>query len=354
MNINNEILLFQLPSLQEIFNYNHSSYAVIISIMTSIEDDYFNDNPQPFFLSSYILQASSFINLHHNKNIPIVLITSGGTTVPLEINTVRFIDNFSAGTRGSASAEYFLSNGYAVIFLHRQHSLLPFSRKLSTSTNSNILDLLQDDDDGNIKVSNEYINDIKSCLSGYKYYKEKNLLLTLSFTTVDDYLWCLKELSTIMKPIGKSGVIYLAAAVSDFYIPKNKMVKHKIQSNKDYYNNNNNDESAVNIQDDNKLIINLEPVPKMLKLLVDKWTNNELFVISFKLETDQDLLLSKCKQSLSKYNHNVVIGNLLSTRKTNVIIITKNGGEEINKKDGIEIEELIINYIISLHKKHTS
>lgn len=30
---------------------------------------------------------------------------SGGTTVPLERETVRFVDNFSAGTRGSASAE---------------------------------------------------------------------------------------------------------------------------------------------------------------------------------------------------------------------------------------------------------
>ena len=53
--------------------------------------------------------------------------TSGGTTVPLERQTVRFIDNFSAGTRGATSAEYFLEAGYAVIFLHRQFSLLPYS-----------------------------------------------------------------------------------------------------------------------------------------------------------------------------------------------------------------------------------
>ena len=31
---------------------------------------------------------------------------SGGTTVPLESRTVRFIDNFSVGTRGATSAEY--------------------------------------------------------------------------------------------------------------------------------------------------------------------------------------------------------------------------------------------------------
>jgi hypothetical protein len=36
---------------------------------------------------------------------PLVLVTSGGTVVPLERQTVRFLDNFSAGTRGAISAE---------------------------------------------------------------------------------------------------------------------------------------------------------------------------------------------------------------------------------------------------------
>lgn len=39
---------------------------------------------------------------------PIAVVTSGGTTVPLERNCVRFIDNFSAGTRGAMSTEQFL------------------------------------------------------------------------------------------------------------------------------------------------------------------------------------------------------------------------------------------------------
>lgn len=42
---------------------------------------------------------------------PIVVVTSGGTTVPLERNCVRFIDNFSKGTRGALSAEQFLQVG---------------------------------------------------------------------------------------------------------------------------------------------------------------------------------------------------------------------------------------------------
>lgn len=40
-----------------------------------------------------------------NTSRRIVVVTSGGTTIPLERNTVRFIDNFSTGTRGAKSAE---------------------------------------------------------------------------------------------------------------------------------------------------------------------------------------------------------------------------------------------------------
>lgn len=39
------------------------------------------------------------------KDKHVVLVTSGGTSVPLEKNTVRSIENFSTGTRGARSAE---------------------------------------------------------------------------------------------------------------------------------------------------------------------------------------------------------------------------------------------------------
>ncbi|KAA1098044.1 hypothetical protein PGT21_027301 [Puccinia graminis f. sp. tritici] len=69
-------------------------------------------------------------------------IKSGATTVPLEHNVVRFLDNFSAGTRGLALAEAFLrTNQYADIFLHRSHLLKLFSRHYPHSTNP-FLDLL--------------------------------------------------------------------------------------------------------------------------------------------------------------------------------------------------------------------
>ena len=57
--------------------------------------------------------------------------------MPLEKNTVRFIENFSQGTRGSSSAESFLRLGYAVIFLYRKNTLQPFLRHFK------VADLLQ-------------------------------------------------------------------------------------------------------------------------------------------------------------------------------------------------------------------
>ena len=60
-----------------------------------------------------------------------MFITSGGTSVPLEKNTVRSVENFSTGTRGARSAEYFLKAGHPIIFFHREGSLCPFEIELS-------------------------------------------------------------------------------------------------------------------------------------------------------------------------------------------------------------------------------
>lgn len=65
----------------------------------------------------------------------------------METQTVRFIDNFSAGTRGATSAEYFLEQGYAVIFMHRQFSLQPYSRHYSHARNC-FLEFMEADDQG--------------------------------------------------------------------------------------------------------------------------------------------------------------------------------------------------------------
>jgi phosphopantothenate-cysteine ligase len=70
--------------------------------------------------------------------------------VPLENQTVRFIDNFSNGTRGATSAEYFLEAGYAVVFMHRQNSIQPYNRHY-THSHLGFLDYLEPKEDGSVQ-----------------------------------------------------------------------------------------------------------------------------------------------------------------------------------------------------------
>jgi phosphopantothenate---cysteine ligase (ATP) len=67
--------------------------------------------------------------LKKSMNCTVVLVTSGGTSVPLEKNTVRSVENFSTGTRGALSTEYFLKHddNIRVIYFHRKSNCkMPF------------------------------------------------------------------------------------------------------------------------------------------------------------------------------------------------------------------------------------
>ncbi|PQE09871.1 hypothetical protein CJF31_00003780 [Rutstroemia sp. NJR-2017a BVV2] len=294
------------------------------------ERDYFSENPAPANLERHTSRAKEFIDFHAAAGRRVVLVTSGGTTVPLERQTVRFIDNFSAGTRGATSAEYFLEAGYAVIFLHRQFSLLPYSRHYSHATDC-FLDFLHEGPDGSVVANDEYREKMLKVLRKYNTAKSKNLLLTLPFTTITDYLFVLRSIAQLMRPLGRRGLLYLAAAVSDFFVPPERMVEHKIQStnatdtsmegNKETKEEEfDNFDSSPSIPRSKRLIVDLDPVPKFLKNLVDGWAP-EGMIVSFKLETDPEILVHKAQYSLDRYQHHLVIGNLLATRKWEVVFV---------------------------------
>jgi len=272
-------------------------------------ESYFATQPPPPTLQDDVDQVRKFVEKHAREGRSVVLVTSGGTTVPLELNVVRFLDNFSAGTRGATSAEYFLKAGYAVIFMHRQFSLQPYSRHYSHSTNP-FLDFLDIDPPENeavpprISVTPNKRTDLLQVLAAYKKVHELGTLHSLTFVTVNDYLWLLRAVSQEMAILKRKAMFYLAAAVSDFFLPQQKMSEHKIQSGK------------------GNLSIEMDQVPKILKPLVDEWTPGG-YIISFKLETDQNLLLPKARQALERYGHQVVIGNDLHRRKFEVVFVSK-------------------------------
>ncbi|KAF2022095.1 phosphopantothenate-cysteine ligase-like protein [Aaosphaeria arxii CBS 175.79] len=293
------------------------------------ESHYFTNEPPPRDLQATVTLAREFINRHATEGRRLVLVTSGGTTVPLETQTVRYIDNFSAGTRGATSAEYFLQEGYAVIFLHRQFSLLPYSRHYSHNTRS-FLDYMKEED-GRVVVDGQHQEEMLRVLRQYDEVKRENRLLILSFVNITEYLWDLREVAKLMRPLGPRAIFYLAAAVSDFFVPHDRMVEHKIQSNEEFSGaslpSEGTSKPPAARTEGRSLIIDLEPVPKFLKQLVDGWAP-EGMIVSFKLETDPAILVKKALYSLNKYSHHLVIGNLLLTRKWEVVFVSALEGEK--------------------------
>lgn len=305
------------------------------------EQTYFETNHEPPYLPEVREKLREFIRFHTDRPDPrrIVLVTCGGTTVPLENNTVRFIDNFSAGTRGATSAEEFVANGYAVVFLHRQFSLLPYSRHYSHTTNC-FLDYLAIDDNGQVVIDAAYQQEMKVVYQQYRKAMDENLILFVPFTTVNQYLFTLKLISHELEVgAGARALFYLAAAVSDFFLPRSKISEHKIQSG----------------SGGNSLVLDLDPVPKFLKRLVENWAPRAM-IVSFKLETDENLLIGKARGALERYSHQLVIGNLLQTRKRTVLFVTKNEAKEYSiteeqEKQGVEIESIIVPNVIKAHSK---
>ncbi|KAK7410560.1 hypothetical protein VNO78_01430 [Psophocarpus tetragonolobus] len=230
----------------------------------------------------------------------IVCVTSGGTTAPLEQRCVRYVDNFSSGHRGATSTEYFLKAGYAVIFLYRKRSFQPFCRSLPDDP---LLECFKPTDESNIQVCEAYSEAVKRAIVDHHTAVAGGLLLKLPFNTIFEYLQMLQMIAMSMRTLGPRAMFYLAAAVSDFYVPWKDMVEHKIQSGS------------------HLLDVKLVQVPKMLSVLRKDWAP-QAFCISFKLETDSNILLNKAGAALEKYKMHAVVANELSTRKEQVVVVT--------------------------------
>lgn len=169
--------------------------------ISSIDGKLAEDFAVPSHVEEVKEKMAAFARRHAEAGRRVVLITSGGTKVPLESRTVRFLDNFSSGRRGASSAEYFLDSGYAVIFLHRHRSLYPYTRMFLTI---NMLDALQftGGNPGEVVVNQQVLPNIAKVLKRYQEVKDDSLLLPIEFNTLSEYLHLLKAAAQALSSIG--------------------------------------------------------------------------------------------------------------------------------------------------------
>jgi len=290
--------------------------------------NFFDAMPAPETLEESELLMSEFVAKHHANSTPIVVITSGGTRVKLEQNAVRFLDNFSTGSRGALSTEAFLANGYAVIFLTRTGSLAPFTGK-HKPTISSLFANLTETAEGTLQLNDP---DLLETFKAHQACQEGELLLSLEFETLDEYLWLLRSAGNAVRQAGRSACMYLAAAVSDFYVAAADMPEHKMQSS----------EGPPEIK--------LTGTPKMLKNLREDWAP-ESFLVSFKLETDINILIQKAQTSIANYGIDLVVANILETRKETVTLVTANGTNQVSLGEEAVLEGTFIKELATLHQE---
>lgn len=229
----------------------------------------------------------------------------------------------------------FLKDGsYDVIFLHRTGSKVP--------------EILL-----NATVASEQI----SCL-------------TVTFTTLVDYMHLLRGAACALDVAGSRAMLYLAAAVSDFYLPQRLMSEHKIQSRSLPIGDNSSkmtdtaeaetaDESpaqpaVTNEHPPGSLTLVLHPVPKVLRLLTHEWCSRA-FTVTFKLETDASLLAPKARHALDQYKHSVVVANELHTRTSVVTLFYSDGKAVTFRKDGgLSLESQIVDNLSHHHGAHAA
>ena len=181
---------------------------------------------------------------------------------------------------------------------------------------------------------------------------KENRLLTISFRSVEEYLAKLQLCAQALQDSQSLAILYLAAAVSDFYIPKEERSEHKIQSA------------------DGSLTLQLQQVPKVMGLLRETWAP-DAFLCSFKLETDKQILRSKAERAVKKYGSHLVIGNLLHTRHSQVWMLAPEERiesdtappveewplQELSKPHDSEpdaLESLIVDFVVQSHFEYIS
>lgn len=169
--------------------------------------------------------------------------------------------------------------------------------------------------------------------------KEQRLagnLLQIPFTTLNEYLALLKALCLALEPLGKRWLAFLAAAVSDFHLPMNQTATHKIQSS------------------DGPLKLELQQVPKVLKVLKTTWCP-QAFIVTFKLETNPDLLEKKARAHIDAkngYGVQAVVGNILGEHQHKVFLLVARDPSKLHtfQSNGEEIEENLVAAICSEHR----
>lgn len=210
-----------------------------------------------------------------------ILITSGGTTVP--IDPVRYISNSSTGKFGADLARSALLANAEVIYLTSTLGKSPFSCNIDFYSSTHW--------DDQFKSLNEFCAQYRHHYQEYRYQH------------FQEYAELLQTLIEKQQP----DIIILAAAVSDYLVSNYSDKKVRSKEN---------------------LTLHFQTAPKLIHF-VRQWAEKS-FIVGFKLlvdATDSELVIA-AKDSIAKNNIDLVVANDLSSIKRGaheIILVERDG-----------------------------
>merc|ERR1712228_613459 len=222
----------------------------------------------------------------------------------------------------------------------RTGSICPFIRHIQYETSKHFdikffesLTLNQD----NIAINVKNDKNIKESFALYNKFKE-NRLLILEYESVYDYFSLTIQACKALNCVSNRSILYMACAVSDFYIPFKQLATDKIQSS------------------GGPLQLQLKNTPKMLGYF-KYLCGTKCLLVSFKLETkkDTDFLFMKARKAIKKYESDVVCSNILHSRRYEAWMVTNDEAKHLELKQSKyeELEEEIVLHLLNVMKNRT-
>ncbi|KAH9599517.1 DNA/pantothenate metabolism flavoprotein [Trypanosoma melophagium] len=243
--------------------------------------------------------AQRVAQTHENPCHGLAFITSGGTAAPLEVNAVRYLTNFSSGGRGANFVESLVQRQWACVFLYHKDSEQPFRCHINRMSTEALFAEL---------AAPSHSLTLNAAMEAYEKYKD--YILYIPYHTVVEYMYLLQLVTvTLSRQVeclqSLPMMLIAAAAVSDYFIPLERMAQNKISGG-------------------DGLTLHLDNVPKILSTISEEWHGSAVdiprYLITFKLETEETSMKTKAVQNLNRYDCDAVVANMVQNYREQVLL----------------------------------
>lgn len=208
-----------------------------------------------------------------NQNIRRILVTSGGTSEP--IDSVRKITNTSTGRLGSLVADAFLDAGVLVDYITTETAMKPHNKECAIHI---------------IESTNELQETMKKLLSTNHYDGVIHAMAVSDYTI--DYATSLQ----MMKKACENGVDIVDEGSREELLAMNNMGEDgKISSSL------------------NNLVLVLRPTPKVISLIKGMQPNTLLFGFKLLVGANQNALVKEAMRVMQKNNCDYMVANDLNS-----------------------------------------